>query len=109
MGERRNSFPELAKYSGEYWRVFGESRRHAATIRTGTIVSEYPPGTETRSKKHRRRSVKTKKQYAAALSNLPDKRDALRRDELVKVIIKSERTYEEVLAFPGVGDAEEKT
>ena len=54
---------------------------------------------------------KTKKQYdaaVAALSGLLDKRDALRRDELVKAIMKSERTYEEVLAFLGVGDADEE-
>lgn len=45
---------------------------------------------------------KTKKQYdsaVAVLSDLLDKRDALRRDELVKAIMKSGRTYEEVLEF----------
>ena len=54
---------------------------------------------------------KTKKQYdaaVAALSDLLDKRDALRRDELVKAIMKSNRTYEEVLAFLGAGTAEEE-
>ena len=54
---------------------------------------------------------KTKKQYdaaVAALSVLLDKRDALRRDELVKAIMKSDRTYEEVLAFLGTGAAEEE-
>lgn len=43
-----------------------------------------------------------KKEYdaaTAALGDLLDKRDALRRDELVKAIMKSDRTYEEVLAF----------
>ena len=55
---------------------------------------------------------KTKKQYdaaVAALSVLLDKRDALRRDELVKAIMKSDRTYEEVLEFLGSGVAEEET
>jgi energy-converting hydrogenase A subunit M len=45
---------------------------------------------------------RTKKQYdtaLATLSDLLDKRDAIRRDELVKAIMKSDRTYEEVLAF----------
>lgn len=45
---------------------------------------------------------KRKKQYdaaVAALSDLLDKRDALRRDELVKAILKSDKTYEEVIAF----------
>jgi energy-converting hydrogenase A subunit M len=54
---------------------------------------------------------KTKKQYdaaVAALSDLLDKRDALRRDELVKAIMKSDRTYEEVLEFFGTGTAEEE-
>ena len=53
---------------------------------------------------------KTKKQYdaaVAALSDLQDKRDALRRDELVKAIMKSDRTYEEVLEFLGTGIGEE--
>lgn len=54
---------------------------------------------------------KTKKQYdaaVAALSDLLDKRDALQRDELVKAIMKSDRTYEEVLAFLDTGDMEEE-
>ena len=51
-----------------------------------------------------------KKEYdsaTAALSDLLDKRDALRKDELVKAILKSDRTYEEVLAFLDTGDQEE--
>ena len=54
---------------------------------------------------------KAKKQYdaaVAALSDLLDQRDALRRDELVKAIMKSDRTYEEVLEFLGAGVAEEE-
>lgn len=45
---------------------------------------------------------KRKKLYdeaVALLSDLLDKRDALQRDELVKAILKSGRTYEEVLEF----------
>ena len=45
---------------------------------------------------------KTKKAYDTAianLSNLLDERDAIRRDELVKAIMKSNKTYEEVMAF----------
>ena len=48
---------------------------------------------------------RTKKQYDAAiakLSDLLDKRDALRRNELVKAIMKSDRTYDEVLEFLGM-------
>ena len=45
----------------------------------------------------------------AALSDLLDKRDALRRDELVKAIMNSDRTYEEVMEFLNVGsEAEEE-
>ena len=54
---------------------------------------------------------KTKKQYDAAvavLSDLLDKRDALRRDELIKAIMRSERTYEEVMAFLGDGSEEDE-
>lgn len=52
---------------------------------------------------------KTKKQYdaaVAALSDLLDKRDAFRRDELVKAIMKSDRTYEEIRAFLGTEGTE---
>ena len=53
---------------------------------------------------------KPKKQYDAAisvLSDLLDKRDALRKDELIKLISKSNKTYEEVVAFIG-DDLEEE-
>lgn len=53
---------------------------------------------------------RTKKQYeeaVARLSDLLDKRDALRRDELIKAIANSDRTYEEVLAFLQAGASEE--
>ena len=49
---------------------------------------------------------KTKKAYDTAIANLSellDKRDALRRDELVKAIMKSNKTYEEVMAFLKTG------
>ena len=52
---------------------------------------------------------KTKKQYDAAisvLSGLLDKRDALRKDELIKMISKSNKTYEEVVEFIGGGSEE---
>lgn len=53
---------------------------------------------------------KRKKLYddaVALLSDLLDKRDALRRDELVKAILKSGRTYEEVLEFLRTAPEEE--
>ena len=53
---------------------------------------------------------KKKKEYdaaTAALGDLLDKRDALRGDKLVKAIMKSSRTYEEILAFLNSGDEEE--
>ena len=44
----------------------------------------------------------------AALSDLLDKRDALRRDELVKAIMNSGRTYEEVLEFLNTGSEDKE-
>ena len=44
----------------------------------------------------------------AELSDLLDKRDALRRDELVKAIMKSGRKYEEILAFLDNADEEKQ-
>ena len=52
---------------------------------------------------------KRKKAYdeaMAELSDLLDKRDALQRDELIKAIMKSERKYEEILAFLDNADEE---
>ena len=52
-----------------------------------------------------------KKEYDAAISNLSDlldKRDAIRRDELMKAILKSSRTDEEVMAFLDDGTREEE-
>ena len=66
---------------------------------------------ERRIEKAQEKVSRTKKQYddaIAVLSDLLDKRDALKRDELVKAIMKSDRTYEEVLAFLGTGAAEEE-
>ena len=46
--------------------------------------------------------VNAKRKYdgsVAALKDLLDKRDALRRDELITVILKSNKPYEEILQF----------
>lgn len=59
---------------------------------------------ETKIEKAQGQVSRAKKQYDTALaklSDLLDKRDALRRDELVKAILKSDKTYEEVLEFLG--------
>lgn len=45
---------------------------------------------------------KTKKQYdraLAVLSELLDKRDAIRKDELMNAFLKSDKKYEEVMDF----------
>lgn len=52
---------------------------------------------------------KTKRQHEAAvasLSELLDKRDAIRNDNLLKAFAKSDRTYEEALEFFGYGSEE---
>ena len=59
---------------------------------------------ETKIERAQLQVSKAKKQYdeaLAKLSDLLDKRDALKRDELVKAILKSDKTYEEVLEFLG--------
>lgn len=46
--------------------------------------------------------VRTKQKYdgaVAALKDLMDKRDVLRRDELITVILKSSRPYDEIIQF----------
>ncbi len=61
---------------------------------------------ELKIEKAQERVSKTKKAYDTAianLSNLLDERDAIRRDELVKAIMKSNKTYEEVMAFLNTG------
>ena len=65
---------------------------------------------EAKKEKAQQQVSKAKKQYdeaLAKLSDLLDKRDALRRDELVKAILKSNKTYEEVLEFLGTDIGEE--
>ncbi len=46
--------------------------------------------------------VRTKERYDKAVSNLSDlmdKTDAIKRDELVKTMMKSNKSYEEILRF----------
>jgi energy-converting hydrogenase A subunit M len=43
----------------------------------------------------------------AELKDLLDKRDALRRDELVKAIAKSDKSYDDILRYLRSGGAEE--
>lgn len=57
---------------------------------------------EKRIEKAQTQVSRTKKQYDEAvstLSDLLDKKEALQRDELIKAIMKSDKTYEEVLEF----------
>lgn len=66
---------------------------------------------ESKIEKAQEQVSKTKKQYDAAtakLSDLLDKRDALKRDELVKAIMKSDKTYDEVMEFLNDTSEEEK-
>lgn len=66
---------------------------------------------EKRIEKAQEKVSRAKKQYddaIAVLSDLLDKRDSLKRDELVKAIMKSDKTYDEVIAFLD-NDSEEKS
>ncbi len=53
--------------------------------------------------------VKAKKKYDLAVSTLKDlmdKRDTLKRDELINAIMKSEKSYEQILQFIQQSDQE---
>ena len=53
--------------------------------------------------------VKAKKKYdltVATLKDLMDKRDALKRDELIIAIMKSEKSYDQILQFIQQSDQE---
>ena len=53
--------------------------------------------------------VKAKKKYDLAVSTLKDlmdKRDALKRDELIIAIMKSEKSYDQILQFIQQSDQE---
>lgn len=66
---------------------------------------------EQKIRKAQEQVSKTKKQYDAALatlSDLLDKKDAIMRDELVKVIMKSDKSFDEVLEFLGGKDEEKE-
>ena len=57
---------------------------------------------ELKIKKAQETVVKAKHKYdiaVADLSDLMNKRDALKKEQLISAILKSEKTYEEVLAF----------
>ena len=56
--------------------------------------------------------IAAKKKYdhaTAALKELLDKRDAIRKDEILSAIVKSGRSYEEIMNFLNVGEIEGKT
>ena len=53
--------------------------------------------------------VKAKKKYdlsVSTLKDLMDKRDAIKRDELINAIMKSEKSYEQILHFIQQSDQE---
>ena len=61
---------------------------------------------EEQIQKAQEKVIKTKAAYDAAvesLQKLPDKRDAQRKDELWDAIIKSSKSYEEILRYVAEG------
>jgi hypothetical protein len=55
--------------------------------------------------------VRTKQKYdeaVAKLGDLMDKRDGIRRDELVKIIMKSNKSYDEIIRFLNDEDADDE-
>ena len=56
--------------------------------------------------------VAAKKKYDQATANLKellDKRDAIRKEEILSAVVKSGRSYEEIMNFLNVGSDGEKT
>lgn len=56
--------------------------------------------------------IAAKKRYdhtTAVLKELLDKRDAIRKDEILSAIVKSGRSYEEIMNFLNVEETEGKT
>ena len=56
--------------------------------------------------------IATKKRYdhaTAVLKELLDKRDAIRKDEILSAIVKSGRSYEEIMDFLNVEEIERET
>ena len=54
--------------------------------------------------------IKTKQKYdtaVAALKDLMDKRDAIKRNELMSAIMKSDKSYDQILRFIQADQAEE--
>jgi len=55
-------------------------------------------------------AIKTKQKYdsaVASLKNLMDKRDAVKRDELISAIMKSDKSYNQILRFIQADQGEE--
>ena len=74
-----------------------EGRRKAENGRNNSLEV-----IEKKIEKAKLRVVKTKEAYDSAvkdLKDLMDKRDMLRKDELFKLLLKSNRTYEEIELF----------
>lgn len=66
---------------------------------------------EQQIEKAQQRVIKTKQAYDAAveaLQKLLDKRDAKRKEDLWSAIIKSEKTYDEILSFITAGQTSEE-
>lgn len=62
---------------------------------------------EQQTEKAQAKVIKTKAEYDTAVKDLQkllDKRDAQRKDTLWKAILKSEKTYDEILSYIESGD-----
>lgn len=54
--------------------------------------------------------IKTKQKYdaaVAALKDLMDKRNAVKRDEIISAIMKSDKSYDQILRFIQANEGEE--
>ena len=66
---------------------------------------------EDKIEKAQQKVISTNARYDAAVTELRtlyDKRNAMRKDELMNAFVKSDRTYEEVLAYLQAGTTDEE-
>ena len=95
--------PLLVRYLDRY----NEEQRHRHDVR---------PGLTGYAQAHGRNAVSWEDKFAmdvwyatAVLKELLDKRDAIRKDEILSAIVKSGRSYEEIMNFLNVEETERET
>ena len=82
------------------------------TFENKRVNNIYEYGLEEKIEKAEADVVAAKKKYDQATANLKellDKRDAIRKEEILSAVVKSGRSYEEIMNFLNAGSDGEKT